>query len=198
MIIRTLAVIAGLAAILAPLVRMIQLSKRSRGLTIGSGSSWRRWPFALATAGGLAAVGALLWKPLPLRFSPVIENILLGAGSLAYFPAIVLYLWSLAALGREFGVSNSTGADLYADHHLVRTGPYRWIRHPMYLGVLMAAAGSLLIFRTWAALFFAPLSLVVLRRASHEEALLSQEFSDEWQEYSGQVPKWLPGCYKEH
>jgi protein-S-isoprenylcysteine O-methyltransferase Ste14 len=196
MIIENLAVIGGLVAILAPLARLIISQGRDKGRTIGSGSLLRSWPADIVLTAGLVIIGVLLWKPLPIQFSVVMDRTLLILGSLTYFPAIALYLWGLAALGREFGVSNSTGADLYADHHLVRRGPYRWIRHPMYLGVLMAAAGSLLIFRTWAMLVFAPASLVVLRRAAREEALLSEEFSEEWQDYIQKVPKWLPWCYK--
>jgi protein-S-isoprenylcysteine O-methyltransferase Ste14 len=67
----------------------------------------------------------------------------------------------------------------------------------MYLAVLLAAGGALLIFRTWAMRVFTPLSLVVVQRAANEERLLAEEFPDEWREYSREVPKWLPRCYKE-
>jgi protein-S-isoprenylcysteine O-methyltransferase Ste14 len=62
----------------------------------------------------------------------------------------------------------------------------------MYLGVLLAAAGALLIFRTWAMLLFAPLSLAVVLRAEREEELLAAEFGDAWRTYCTRVPKWLP------
>jgi protein-S-isoprenylcysteine O-methyltransferase Ste14 len=62
----------------------------------------------------------------------------------------------------------------------------------MYLGVMVAAIGALLIFRTWAMAFFAPMSLIVIRRASQEEALLEMEYGDKWQDYKREVPKWCP------
>ena len=196
MIIRFLAVIAGLVAILAPLASLIIASKQTKGRESGSGSFLRRVPGSIAVTVWLVLIGLIFWIPLPVRFPGAADAILLGMGSILYFPAIALYLWGLAALGKQFGVSTAAGADLYLDHQLVRKGPYRWIRHPMYLAVLLAAAGALLIFRTWAMLVFTPLSLVVIRRAASEEALLAEEFPEEWGSYIQEVPPWLPRCYK--
>jgi protein-S-isoprenylcysteine O-methyltransferase Ste14 len=63
----------------------------------------------------------------------------------------------------------------------------------MYLAVMVAAIGALLIFRTWATAIFVPMSWVVIRRANHEEALLETEYGDAWREYAEEVPKWCPG-----
>ena len=61
----------------------------------------------------------------------------------------------------------------------------------MYLGVLLAAVGALLIFCTWAMVLFAPVSLVVLARAKREESLLSEEFGEDWNLYAEKVSKWF-------
>jgi protein-S-isoprenylcysteine O-methyltransferase len=141
---------------------------------------------------GFVAVGALLWKPLPVAIPQWAASVLLALGSLLYFPAVALYLWGLMTLGKAFGVSTSGGADVYEDHRLVRRGPYRYVRHPMYLAVLLAAPGALLIFRTWAMVVFLPMSWVVIRRADHEEAVLREAFAKEWRTYAEKVPKWVP------
>lgn len=141
---------------------------------------------------GFVALGAILWKPLPLEISENVDYILLTLGSLAHFPAIGLYLWGLATLGKEFGVSTSAGADVYADHRLIREGPFGYVRHPMYLAVLLAALGALMIFRTWAMVVFFPMSLTVIRRAEKEEEVLAETFGEAWQDYVTEVPKWLP------
>jgi protein-S-isoprenylcysteine O-methyltransferase Ste14 len=197
MTIKNLAVIGGLAVILAPLARLIISQGRDKSRTIGSGSFLRSWPASILLTAAWVVIGILLWKPLPLEFSVFTDRFLTILGSSAYFPGIALYLWGLTALGREFGITTTGGADLYSNHQLVRKGPYRWVRHPMYLAVLLAAGGALLIFQTWAMLVFTPLSLVVVQRAANEERLLAEEFPDEWREYSREVPKWLPRCYKE-
>ena len=101
-------------------------------------------------------------------------------------------MWGLAFLRTQFGVSGLLGAELYQGHHLIKNGPYALIRHPMYAGVLLAAIGALLIFRTWAMLIFMPMSLVVVGRAEREEKLLKAEFGEQWESYASKVPKWFP------
>jgi protein-S-isoprenylcysteine O-methyltransferase Ste14 len=90
------------------------------------------------------------------------------------------------------GVSSSMGAELYESHRLVESGPFRYARHPMYLGAILAAFGALLMFRTWTMLVFAPLMLAVEFRARREESLLASEFGESWEAYTKQVPAWIP------
>lgn len=146
---------------------------------------------------GFIALGFFLWEPLPFELNGWWGCLVLTLGSLMYFPAIGLYLWEWIALGREYGVSTSGGADLYCDHRIVKHGPYQLMRHPVYLAVMVAALGALLIFRTWARLVFAPMPLVVIRRADHEGVLLEQEHGGEWREYQRDVPKWFPRLIRE-
>ncbi len=91
-----------------------------------------------------------------------------------------------------FGISSGFGATLYQDHKLIRIGPYRYVRHPMYLAVILAAFGALLIFRTWAMVLFSVLSLGVILRARREERLLGEEFGEEWEAYCQEVNGWIP------
>jgi protein-S-isoprenylcysteine O-methyltransferase Ste14 len=62
----------------------------------------------------------------------------------------------------------------------------------MYVAVIMAAFGALLIFRTWGMVLFVPLSLVVVYRAQREERLLAEEFGEEWDAYCQDVNGWIP------
>jgi len=62
----------------------------------------------------------------------------------------------------------------------------------MYLAVILAAFGALIIFRTWAMAVYAPLSLGVIVRARREERLLAEEFGDEWDIYRREVNGWFP------
>ena len=62
----------------------------------------------------------------------------------------------------------------------------------MYLAVILAAFGALLIFRTWAMVLFSVLSPGVILRAEREEGLLADEFGEEWNIYRQLVPGWLP------
>lgn len=101
------------------------------------------------------AIEVVLWRPVPITLSTNMQIIILFFGSLLYFPGIVLYLWGYWSLGRMFGISSGFGASLYQDRKLIQRGPYCYVRHPMYLAVILAAFGALLIFRIWTMVLFA-------------------------------------------
>lgn len=121
----------------------------------------REAPLASRGAAYLAALlpwGAGLERVPPSPLAPVGEALaLLG---------VLLALWALLALGEAFGIAP-------ADRGLVARGPYRWIRHPMYAGELLAFLGHL-IARPGAlalALFLASAALAALR-IRWEEAIV--------------------------
>jgi len=134
----------------------------------------------------------ILWRPLPLALSALARIVALALGALFYFPGLALYLWAWVTLGEMYNVSTSFGAQLYTEHRLITKGPYSFVRHPMYLGVLAAALGGLLIYRTWTALFVIATFLSLFRRAQREEQVLAAEFGEQWEEYCQRVPAWIP------
>ncbi len=187
-----IATLTGVAVILIPLLGFWRRQVRARGRESGAAARLLRWPVMLALTIGYVAIGIALWRPLPIVFSPTLHILILVIGSLLYFPAIALYLWGYKTLGHMFGISSGFGATLYQNHHLIRGGPYRYVRHPMYLAVILAALGALLIFRTWAMVLFSVLSLGVILRARREERLLGEEFGEEWEVYRREVNGWIP------
>jgi protein-S-isoprenylcysteine O-methyltransferase Ste14 len=184
--------LTGTAAILIPLFGFRREQVRARGRSSGAGAHLLCWPTMLAFTLGYLAIGFALWRPLPIVLSPGVLVSILIIGSLLYFPGITLYLWGYRTLGHMFGISSGFGATLYQDHLLIRSGPYRYVRHPMYLAVILAAFGALLIFRTWAMVLFSISSLGVILRARQEERLLRKEFGEEWTIYRREVNGWFP------
>jgi protein-S-isoprenylcysteine O-methyltransferase Ste14 len=82
------------------------------------------------------------------------------------------------------------------DHQLVTSGPYRIIRHPRYLGVLLVALGLSLLFRAWIGLGLGLLVLaVLLGRIRDEEALMRQEFGEAWEGYCQRSWRLVPYVY---
>jgi protein-S-isoprenylcysteine O-methyltransferase Ste14 len=82
---------------------------------------------------------------------------------------ILLQLYSKIHLGRSFGL-------LPANHGIVTSGPYKWVRHPIYLGYFIGHVGFLL--SSWSprnALLFATLYLFQAVRIAREERLLSMD-----------------------
>jgi len=191
-IIRIAAVGAGVMTLVAPVWVLLRVSGTSAaGEGEGESPYPRPWGILVATI-FLVVIGVILWRPSPIVFSERVGLSLSLLGGLVYFPAIGMYLWGLRSLGSMFRVSSAFGARLPKHHALVEHGPYRVIRHPMYLGVILAAAGALLIFRTWAMVLFFPLSFVVVARAQREEQVLSISYGQAWREYTGRVPGWIP------
>ncbi len=168
-------------------------TRRPAGRTSGPAAGWLRSSlfYLLATALFLA-FSSVFWKPLPWTFSPAVRALALAAGALTYFPGLAFVLWGRLALGRMYFVSTSFGAQLYADHQLVTRGPFAIVRHPMYLGLIAAAAGGLLLYQTWTTVAFAVFAPSILFRARREEQALAAEFGEEWQAYAARVPMFLP------
>jgi len=70
------------------------------------------------------------------------------------------------------------------DHQLIRTGPYAHLRHPIYSGVVLATIGSALVIDQWRCILGICLVLTgYCLKAMKEEAMLSQQFGDAFQEH---------------
>lgn len=149
------------------------------------------------TTMGLAIAACLplikvAWRPLPWRPSTVLRPWLSLVGGLLFVVGWTLYVWGRISLGRNFGVSTAIEVPLRADHSLVTSGPFAIVRHPMYLGVIIATWGLLAIYRTWGLLFFAVSFLSLSVRAKAEERALAGRFGPEWEAYARRVPGLLP------
>ena len=78
-------------------------------------------------------------------------------------------------------------------HDLIRSGPYRWVRHPTYTGLLLALLGSAIALDEWrgpVAVVLATLAL--LRKIAVEESFLAGHFGDAHARYRAEVPALLP------
>lgn len=137
-------------------------------------------------------ISYLGWIRIPWNISPQARLWMLTFGSLLFFPGMALLLWARLTLGRNYFVSTALGAQLFADHQLVTTGPYAIIRHPMYVGLTLAAWGALLIYFTWTTVYFAVFAPMLAVRAFREEQALSAEFGEQWRDYCKRVPAFIP------
>ncbi len=123
-------------------------------------------------------LGLLGWRFSPespwLRMSGIVLTFI-GAG---------IAMWARRSLGQYW----SARVTLKIDHQLIRSGPYAWVRHPLYSGLLLAMAGTALVVGEWRALIGVLVALAEFsRKARKEEALLATEFDADYREYRKQA-----------
>jgi protein-S-isoprenylcysteine O-methyltransferase Ste14 len=119
-----------------------------------------------------------------------------GAGwFVAGIPVLVLGLCVLLWCVRDFYVAGKgTLAPWDPPKRLVCVGLYRFVRNPMYVGVLLVVSGWALLSGSPALVaYFVVLAIAFHARVTlYEEQWLARSFPDEWQKYSAAVPRWLP------
>ncbi len=111
--------------------------------------------------------------------------------SMVVGPPSVALAWAAARhLGRQWRYE----AALSEDHELIQTGPYGWIRHPIYASMfgLLLATGTC---RTWWPMFIAALIAFLAGteiRIRAEERLLAERFQDSFIAYRSRVRAYIP------
>jgi protein-S-isoprenylcysteine O-methyltransferase Ste14 len=104
----------------------------------------------------------------------------------------VLRIWPMFVLGRRF----SGLVAIQPGHELATEGPYRWVRHPSYLGAMLALFGSALVFRSGVGVVAAVLGFPLLfDRIDAEERLLATRFGAAYDEYRRRTWRLIPGIY---
>lgn len=105
------------------------------------------------------------------------------------FAGISVRLAALRTLGRHF----SGLLTVQPDHQLITSGLYGHVRHPMYLGGLLAWTGACLIFRSWMFVPLLGLAAALLRnRISREENLLAGQLGDAYEAYRRRTWRLVP------
>ena len=93
---------------------------------------------------------------------------------------LLFSLWARLYLGRNW----SGQVTVKEDHELIRSGPYRFVRHPIYSGLLLALAGTTLCFgNVWGILGFALVWLGLWIKSRIEEQFMVATFGPQYEEY---------------
>jgi len=131
--------------------------------------------------------------PLLIAWSPLREGRFNVLALVLLVPGISLLLWCV----RDFlRVGRGTLAPWDPPRHLVSSGPYRFSRNPMYVGVSLILLGWALAFRSSVLLLYAVLVMAAfhLHVVLREEPRLARTYERKWAEYRSRVPRWLfPG-----
>jgi protein-S-isoprenylcysteine O-methyltransferase Ste14 len=111
--------------------------------------------------------------------------------SMVIAPLATLLVWqAIGHLGKQWRIQ----AGLYADHELVRTGPYRFVRHPIYASMLGMLVASGLVMTHWIVLIVAVAIFIAGTeiRVRAEDGLLESRFGETFRDYRAAVPAYIP------
>jgi protein-S-isoprenylcysteine O-methyltransferase Ste14 len=155
------------------MARTLSLIVRNLVFTLvvpGLGGVWAPWSI-------LTRYGST--TPVASEAVPVI-----AAGAALYAWCV----WNFAAVG------NGTPGLWDAPSRVVATGPYRWVRNPIYIGALLVVLGESWLFLSLPLLVYAAAMAVFchLFVTGYEERTLSRRFGRAYLEYRRTVPRWVP------
>ncbi len=141
-------------------------------------------PALLSTIVFLLSPNFMSWSAFPL--SSGLRWLGVGIALMGF----ALLQWSHQALGRNW----SDEARILEGHQLVTSGPYRWIRHPIYAAFLMIFGSSLLISANWfvGGLWIAMTAMHAASRVRIEEELMLWRFGSQYRSYMRRTGRLLP------
>jgi protein-S-isoprenylcysteine O-methyltransferase Ste14 len=110
------------------------------------------------------------------------------AGVILCGGGVAFAIWARRHLGRDWSGTPS----IKEGHELVTSGPYRFVRHPIYTGMILALFGSALVNGFMWVIVFILLTIVFLLRIPKEEGYMMQLFPDRYPEYKKQTKALIP------
>jgi protein-S-isoprenylcysteine O-methyltransferase Ste14 len=139
------------------------------------------------TAAGFV-LGVVAARAFPAAAIP--GDVALWIGLALLWSGVALRVWCFRTLGTYFTFSVQTSAD----QPLITGGPYRFVRHPAYLGMVLALLGVCLLLANWLGLMvFAVLMLAgLVYRIRVEERALQDELGDRWLAYARTRSRLVP------
>jgi protein-S-isoprenylcysteine O-methyltransferase Ste14 len=144
---------------------------------------------------GLMLLGGLLTLTPWVRFGPLGWQFLPATQVVAVVGCVTEALgFGFAIAARFYLGSNWSGkVTLKSDHELVRTGPYRLSRHPIYTGILVAFAGTTVAYGVVGGLVGTAIVFAAfLRKIRQEEAILVRAFGGEYERYRLEAKALIP------
>jgi len=119
-----------------------------------------------------------------LAFDPVLQD----AGVFVAALGMAFAVWARVNLGANWGVPMT----MRAEPELVKTGPYRLVRHPIYTGILFALLGTAPVVGGVWIVAFVLCGIYFVFSAIQEEKLMTREFPEQYPEYRKHTKMFIP------
>jgi len=165
-----------------------------RGRPDARGRTSPEWSFFVITSFTLVCVAGALVATLK-QVAPLPGGVWWPAivGIALMWVGIALRAWSIATLGRFFKLM----IVIQEDHRVINRGPYRYVRHPAYLGIIVYTAGIALVASNWIALvvLLGGITVLFAVRIQVEERALVQALGSEYALYMQRTARLVPGIY---
>ncbi len=149
--------------------------------------------------------GMAAWRPAAIQLSTVLAGLMLHSLWPAEIPLAAPVAWiavpmfmglgfAIIALSyREFARARTSLRPDRGAHALIRTGPFRYSRNPLYVAVSLLIAGiAVWMNNLWVLVMLIPLFLVMSRAViAREERYLEHKFGREYLDYKESVRRWI-------
>jgi protein-S-isoprenylcysteine O-methyltransferase Ste14 len=175
--------------------------RKGQAVTLLPERNGRKYPFwaqvGLVILGLVICAGMFYFLWIPLFSLSIKTSFLLDViGLMLYLAGCVFMLWARSTLGKMWGISTSQQVKLHDDHQIIQSGPYAFVRNPMYFGWWVATFGLVLLYPVWMVLLmFLSLMMAFIGRANREDAALSERFGEAWTEYKKRTKFLIPFIY---
>jgi protein-S-isoprenylcysteine O-methyltransferase Ste14 len=139
------------------------------------------------------AITASFYAANMFRFAHLHNPNLRRIGLLLFVVGILLRWYSIIWLGRFFTVNVA----ISAEHRVINSGPYRFVRHPSYTGALLAFVGFGLCVGNWISLLVLviPITAAFLWRIRIEEEVLVDGLGEDYRRYASRTKRLVPFVY---
>jgi protein-S-isoprenylcysteine O-methyltransferase Ste14 len=115
------------------------------------------------------------------------------AGAFIVAVGLAFAIWARRTLGRNW----SGVVTVKQDHELVREGPYRLVRHPIYTGLLLGLIGSAIARDEWRGVLAVVIAWLALwRKLQLEERWMIEQFGDAYRRFRAEVPALVPNPFR--
>src|SRR5262249_42760426 len=148
-------------------------------------------PIALLAVACFGGIVVFIFAPEKMAWSDMaLPNWARWVGAAVALFGALGEMWALLYLGRQY----SGLLRVRRDHMLIQQGPYAWVRHPMYSFGMPFLFGLGLLAANWFIVLtgVGAVTLVMLRRAPREEALMRKAFGHSYKIYAQRTGRFFP------
>jgi protein-S-isoprenylcysteine O-methyltransferase Ste14 len=129
------------------------------------------------------------WRSLEAAVIPWSPALYWGGVSMLAL-GLAFSVWARQHIGRNW----SAMVTVKARHELVRSGPYAWVRHPIYTGLLAGFLGTAVLLDQWRGVLALSIALAALwRKLRLEERFMLETFGKDYADYRRRVRALVPG-----